>query len=77
MQKEHGVKPGLEHYTCMGALLGACRNHGNVELAEIAAKSLYELDPASAGSRLLLLNLYTNVRKRKDAEKLKKMMKSR
>ncbi|KAF9595528.1 hypothetical protein IFM89_000616 [Coptis chinensis] len=60
-----------------GALLGACRNHGNIELAEIAANSLYELEPASAGSHLLLSNLYADVGKWKDAEKLKKMMKRR
>ncbi|KAF6166728.1 hypothetical protein GIB67_005604 [Kingdonia uniflora] len=41
-----------------GALLGACRNHGNAELAEITAKHVSELEPKSAGSSLLMSSLY-------------------
>ncbi|KAF6147528.1 hypothetical protein GIB67_040936, partial [Kingdonia uniflora] len=43
-----------------GALLGACRNHGNVELKEIIAKHVSELEPKSAGSSLLISNLYAD-----------------
>ncbi|OVA17816.1 Pentatricopeptide repeat [Macleaya cordata] len=58
-----------------GALLGACRNHGNIELAEIAAKQLFELEPENAGSCLLLSNLYADAGSWVDAERLKRMMK--
>lgn len=40
-----------------GALLGACKKHGDVDLAERAVKELARLEPQSAGSSVLLLNL--------------------
>ncbi|KAK4483100.1 hypothetical protein RD792_010277 [Penstemon davidsonii] len=60
-----------------GALLGACKQHGCVDLAEIAAKELYKLEPESAGSSVLLLNLYADSSKWGEAIKMKKMMKKR
>ncbi|KAK9065857.1 hypothetical protein SSX86_015259 [Deinandra increscens subsp. villosa] len=44
-----------------GAFLGACRLHGNVGLAQMAAKRVAELEPESAGSSLLLSSLYADV----------------
>ncbi|KAL5580945.1 hypothetical protein UlMin_013387 [Ulmus minor] len=58
-----------------GALLGACRNHGNIDLAEIAAKHLAELEPGSAGNNLLLSNLYADAGSWGDVAKLKKSRK--
>ncbi|XP_065878666.1 pentatricopeptide repeat-containing protein At5g59600-like [Euphorbia lathyris] len=43
-----------------GALLGACRIHGDIELAEIAARNLAELEPGNAGNNMLLSNLYAH-----------------
>lgn len=43
-----------------GVLLGACKNHGNIEIGEIEAKHLVKLEPESAGSSLLLSNLYAD-----------------
>ncbi|GER40980.1 pentatricopeptide repeat-containing protein [Striga asiatica] len=40
-----------------GTLLGACRMHGNVELAEKASKHLSRLDPQNSGYYVLLSNL--------------------
>ncbi|XP_010268581.2 PREDICTED: pentatricopeptide repeat-containing protein At5g59600 [Nelumbo nucifera] len=60
-----------------GALLGACRTSGNIELAEVAAKHLFELEPESAGSSLLLSNLYADAGNWGGAAKMKKMMKKR
>lgn len=41
-----------------GSLLSSCRVHGNVELAEIAAKRLFEIEPENAGNHVLLSNIY-------------------
>ncbi|PKA62656.1 Pentatricopeptide repeat-containing protein [Apostasia shenzhenica] len=60
-----------------GALLGACRNHCNVELAEIAAERLRELEPRSAGSCSLLSYVMSNAGRWGDAANIKKMVKKR
>ena len=41
-----------------GALLGACRTYGNVELGELAAKEVLKLEPADASPYVLLSNIY-------------------
>ncbi|KAJ4713506.1 Pentatricopeptide repeat-containing protein [Melia azedarach] len=41
-----------------GALLGACRIHGNTELAEKAGAMIFEMEPDNAGMYVLLSNLY-------------------
>ncbi|KZV54882.1 pentatricopeptide repeat-containing protein [Dorcoceras hygrometricum] len=60
-----------------GAFLGACRHHGWVDMAEIAAKQLAKLEPGSAGSSVLLFNLYMDSKKVGNALKVKKVMKKR
>ncbi|WOL06939.1 pentatricopeptide repeat-containing protein [Canna indica] len=58
-----------------GALLGASRNHGNLELAELAASHLFKLEPESAGSCVLLSNVLAGAGRQGDALKLKKLVK--
>ena len=41
-----------------GALLGACRTYGNVELGELAAKEVMKLEPADTSPYVLLSNIY-------------------
>ncbi|CAI0539884.1 unnamed protein product [Linum tenue] len=41
-----------------GALLGACRKHGNVQLADVAAKQLVELEPRNPGNEILMSSLH-------------------
>ena len=60
-----------------GALLGACRNHGNVDLAEVAAKHLSELEPNSVGNNLLLSSLYADAGSWGSVARLKRMTKKR
>lgn len=40
-----------------GALLGASRIHQNVEIGEVAAKNLFQLDPSHAGYHILLSSI--------------------
>ncbi|XP_019454829.1 PREDICTED: pentatricopeptide repeat-containing protein At5g08510 [Lupinus angustifolius] len=58
-----------------GALLGACSFHGNVEIAEIAAESLFVLEPWNPGNYVILSNIYASVGKWDGVAKLRKVMK--
>ncbi|XP_073157278.1 pentatricopeptide repeat-containing protein At5g59600 [Henckelia pumila] len=60
-----------------GAFLGACRQHGWVDMAEIAAKQLAKLEPESAGSSVLLFGIYMDSNNLGNALKVKKVMKKR
>nr|AYM00689.1 pentatricopeptide repeat protein [Salvia miltiorrhiza] len=51
------VAPGASVW---GALLGACRLHKNVELAEEAWARLHEIEPRNHGAHVLLSNIYAN-----------------
>ncbi|KAK7262458.1 hypothetical protein RJT34_30031 [Clitoria ternatea] len=55
--QEMPVKPGI---TVLGAMLGACRIHKNVELGEKAADQLFDLDPDDGGYHVLLANMYAS-----------------
>ncbi|KAG6475159.1 pentatricopeptide repeat-containing protein At4g33990-like [Zingiber officinale] len=46
-----------------GALLGACRIHGNVELGKVAASHLFEIDAENMGYYVLLSNMYAKAGK--------------
>ncbi|KAK4267953.1 hypothetical protein QN277_024671 [Acacia crassicarpa] len=43
-----------------GALLGACRIHMDIDVAEVAAQKLTELEPKNSGPYILLSNLYAS-----------------
>lgn len=58
-----------------GSLLSSCRTHGNVELAEIAAKFLFELEPENGGNHVLLSNIYANDRNWTSVAKVRKLLK--
>lgn len=58
-----------------GALLGACRIHGQVKLGESAMKKLLEMEPGREGAYILMSNLYSSTNKWKDAVRLRKSMK--
>ncbi|KAH9329652.1 hypothetical protein KI387_001760 [Taxus chinensis] len=60
-----------------GALLGACRVHGNVDLAKHAAEGLFMLEPEHAGAYSLLANIYASSGKWDDVAKVRKLMKDR
>ncbi|KAK0597381.1 hypothetical protein LWI29_024697 [Acer saccharum] len=80
LEKAYGV---IMEYTnavdggVWGALLGACKVHGNAELGEIAARHLFEIEPDDAGNYVILANIYASVGKWKDAERVRLMMRER
>lgn len=60
-----------------GALLGACRIHCNIELAERVAVSAFRIDPENNGYYVLLSNIYAAVGRWDDVTKVRMMMKDR
>ncbi|PIA28798.1 hypothetical protein AQUCO_06600011v1 [Aquilegia coerulea] len=67
------VKPD---FVVWGALLGACKVHKNVELGEISAKKLFELDPKNCGYYVLLSNMYADAGRWRDVERMRVNMKN-
>jgi pentatricopeptide repeat protein len=60
-----------------GALLGACRTHMKLDLAEVAAKKLVQLEPENSGPYILLSNIYASKGKWSDVADLRKRMRAR
>ncbi|KAL2317568.1 hypothetical protein Fmac_031444 [Flemingia macrophylla] len=60
--------------TTWGSLLAACWLYGNVELGEIAARHLFEIDPEDSGNYVLLANIYASKDKWEHAEEVKKLI---
>lgn len=50
------IEPGI---SVLGAMLGACKIHKNIELGEKAANRLFDLDPDDGGYHVLLANIYS------------------
>ncbi|KAJ6433054.1 hypothetical protein OIU84_020143 [Salix udensis] len=71
MTREHHVSPNVLHYSCMVDLLGI---HGELELAEIAAKNLFEMEPDRGGNYVLLANTYAAGKKWEEAAKARKSL---
>ncbi|WCJ44752.1 Pentatricopeptide repeat (PPR) superfamily protein [Euphorbia peplus] len=59
------------------ALLGACRTHGNTELAELALMNLLELDAHDNKSFILLAHIYSESGKSEGVADMRKLMKKR
>ncbi|KAL8055103.1 hypothetical protein ABFX02_04G034900 [Erythranthe guttata] len=57
------------------ALLGACRTHRNMEIGEIAARNLLEIDPENPGNYVLISNMYAAAERWEDVEQLRMRMK--
>lgn len=69
--------PFEANHAVWGALLGACLIHENVELGEVAAKRLFEIQPENTGNYLLLGNIYAAAGRWKDAEAVRRMVGAR
>jgi pentatricopeptide repeat protein len=66
--------PFMPGHAVWGALLGACVMHENVELGEVAAKWLFELEPDNTGNYVLLAKLYAALGRWEDAENVRQRM---
>ncbi|OVA10360.1 Pentatricopeptide repeat [Macleaya cordata] len=53
------------------SLLGACKVHGNVELAEVVSNHLFELEPENPGGYVLLSNVYAAAGKWDDVARIR------
>ncbi|OMP08265.1 hypothetical protein COLO4_06627 [Corchorus olitorius] len=60
-----------------GALLGACRIFGNVELGSWAAENLFKLKPQHSGYYTILSNIYAEAGKWDEANRIRELMKLR
>ncbi|VVA90584.1 unnamed protein product [Arabis nemorensis] len=60
-----------------GSLLSACRSHGDIKLAEVAAMELVRIEPGNSGNYVLLSNLYAEEGRWEDVEKVRTLMKKK
>ena len=61
----------------LGALVGACRIHGNTGLGEEIGKKVIELEPHNSGRYVLLANLYASSGRWEDVARVRKLMNDR
>ncbi|XP_058196869.1 pentatricopeptide repeat-containing protein At4g16470 isoform X1 [Rhododendron vialii] len=52
------TSPYQEHSVIWGALVGACRIHGNMDMVKLSAKKFFELEQENAGKYVVLCNAY-------------------
>ncbi|KAF9618191.1 hypothetical protein IFM89_000660, partial [Coptis chinensis] len=57
-----------------GALLGACRNYNNLEMAKEVAERLFEIEPNNSGNYVLLSNIYTHYGRLEEADEIRRRM---
>jgi hypothetical protein len=57
-----------------GSLLASCRVYKNLELAEVAAEKLFELEPENAGNHVLLSNIYAANKQWEEIAKSRKLL---
>jgi len=69
--------PCKPHAAAWMALLGACRIHGNVGMAERVAKRILEMEPENAAVYVLLSNIYAAAGNRHLCENVERQRKER
>lgn len=63
--------------SALGALLGACRIHGDVELGEQIGQRVIELDPKNGGRYILLANLFASAGRWDEVANVRRLMNDR
>ncbi|CAN6239543.1 unnamed protein product [Urochloa humidicola] len=61
-------------FVIWSSLLAACRSHGNVKMAELAASKLADAKPNHGSSYVLLSNTYARAKQWEDLKKMRRMM---
>ncbi|KAE9587686.1 putative tetratricopeptide-like helical domain-containing protein [Lupinus albus] len=69
--------PGGPRLSVLQSLLGSCRLHGNVEMAERVVDVLIQMDPASSGPYVLMANLYAEKGKWEKVAEVRKGMRGK
>ncbi|XP_008453700.2 pentatricopeptide repeat-containing protein At1g09190 [Cucumis melo] len=69
--------PMQPNATLWGALLGACRTHGNLKLAEMAVKELISLEPWNSGNYVLLSNMLAEEGRWEEVENVRQWMREK
>ncbi|XVF07591.1 hypothetical protein REPUB_Repub06bG0152700 [Reevesia pubescens] len=69
--------PVEPHAGAWGALLGACKLHGDVELGELIAARLFDLEPLNAANYVLLSNIYAAAKQWMDVSLVRNKMMER
>lgn len=67
--------PFEPHSAIYGTLLGACRIHKNLEIAEFAATNLLNLDPSNPAAYVQLANVYAAKKKWESVSRVRRIMK--
>ncbi|XP_068660684.1 putative pentatricopeptide repeat-containing protein At3g01580 [Aristolochia californica] len=61
----------------LGSLLGACRIHKKIEIAELVANRIFDMQPTDPGYYVLLSNIYAAARRWADVLKVRNMVKEK
>ncbi|GMY21861.1 pentatricopeptide repeat-containing protein At1g09190 [Fagus crenata] len=80
VREAHGLirnMPMKPNAALWGALLSACRTHGDVELAELSVKELINIEPWNSGNYVLLSNIYAEEGRWDEVEKVRVLMKEK
>ncbi|KAL5722590.1 putative pentatricopeptide repeat-containing protein [Ranunculus cassubicifolius] len=69
--------PMQPHVAAWGALLSACKTHGNMKLGELALQNLVKLEAKNDGAYVLLSNIYANSREWDRSSNVRELMKAK
>nr|XP_016511912.1 PREDICTED: pentatricopeptide repeat-containing protein At4g16470-like [Nicotiana tabacum] len=64
-----------EHPVLWGALLGACKIHGDIEMVKLAARNFFDLEPENAGKYVVLSNAYASFGLWNNVAEVRRLMK--
>lgn len=67
--------PCKEHPVLWGALIGACKMHGNVDMVKLAAENYFQLERENAGKYVVLSNAYASFGLWDNVAKVRTLMK--